>query len=85
MSVRAFKSLSPQELEAAIASAVSALTGTAAEVTIGQWKEVSFGSDGFIGQERYELQLALIAGKSIRIARASLKDEEELEDDLKPL
>lgn len=63
MATRAFKSISPQELEEAIAAAITAITHTETNVSIGQWKEVSSGADGFIGRERYEFQLSLIAGK----------------------
>lgn len=62
MSTRAFKSISPQELEAAIASAVSALTNTPTEVSIGQWKDVT--GVGLSRQQRFEFQLSLSATKA---------------------
>ena len=76
MTSRPFKSISPAELEEAIASAISAITGTQTEVSIGQWREASDGTDGFIGQERFELQLSLTAAIA-RAVRGSLKDNDQ--------
>lgn len=77
MTTRAFKSISPQDLEAAIASAVSAITNTEAKVSITGWKEADFEPIAMSGKEKYELQLSLTVGKSygVRIARGSLKDD----------
>jgi hypothetical protein len=78
METRAFKSISPQELEAAIASAISAITNTPTQVSIEQWKEADFEPIALIGKDKYELQLSLTVGKSYardRIARGSLKDD----------
>jgi hypothetical protein len=75
MTTKSFKSISPEELEAAIASAISAITNTKTEVSIGQWKETSNGADGFIGQERFEVQLSFVSEKRSPV-RGSLKDED---------
>jgi hypothetical protein len=78
MATRAFKSISPQELEAVIASAVSAITNTETTVTIGHWKEADFEPLGMLGKDKFELQLTLTVGKSYapdRTARGSLKDD----------
>jgi hypothetical protein len=64
MTTRAFKSISPQELEAAIASAISAITNTPTEVSIGQWKEVTGLNNTLARQRRFELELSVTATKS---------------------
>jgi hypothetical protein len=64
MTTRAFKSISPQELEAAIASAISVITGTATAVSIGQWKKSDELADRFSSSESYQVQLSITAGKS---------------------
>lgn len=64
MSTRPFKSISPQELEAAIASAISAITNTETKVSVSGWKEADFEPIALIGKDKYELQLSLTVGKS---------------------
>jgi hypothetical protein len=81
MATRPFKSISPQELEAAIAAAVTAITNTETTVSIGQWKEVSNGPDGFTGREKYEFQLSLTAGKSFGDSRIPAGMDDKLPAD----
>lgn len=64
MSTRSFKSISPQELETAIATAISALTGTSTKVLIAQWKDVTSGGQQLSRQQHFEFQLSLSATKS---------------------
>lgn len=78
MTTRAFKSISPEELEAAIASAISSITNTETKVSISGWSEVNFDPQTHIaGKEKYDLQLSIAVGTSytVRIARGSLKDD----------
>lgn len=64
MATRAFKSISAQELEQAIASAISAITNTETKVTLTSWKEADFEPMASLSGDRYNLQLSLTVGKS---------------------
>ena len=64
MSTRSFKSISPQELETAIASAVSALTNTPTKVSVSQWNDVTTGGQQLSRQQHFEFKLSLSATKS---------------------
>jgi len=63
MSSQIFKSISPQQLEAAIASAISEITKTESKVELTGWREKPFEPMASFGSDRYELQLSLTVGK----------------------
>jgi hypothetical protein len=63
MSSQIFKSISPQQLEAAIASAISALTTTDTKVELSGWHEKPFEPMASWGKDRYELQLSVTVGQ----------------------
>lgn len=64
MTTRPFKSISAQELEAAIATAITTITGTETTVSVKQWRESDFEPIASIGRDKYELELSLTVGKS---------------------
>lgn len=63
MSSQIFKSISPQQLEAAIASAISALTNTNTEVEVSVWKDALSTPMASYTSNRYELQLSVTVAK----------------------
>ncbi|QBE64271.1 hypothetical protein [Pseudoduganella lutea] len=70
MATRSFKSISPQELEAAIASAVASITGTDVKAAISGWRELGLDMSLFSGTDKFELQLSLTVGQSYGESRA---------------
>lgn len=63
MSSQIFKSISPQQLETAIASAISALTNTDTKVELSAWKDSISMPIASYTSDRYELQLSVTVGK----------------------
>jgi len=64
MTTRAFKSVSAQQLEEAIADAISAITGTDATVSVTDWRKAGIEPLASLGRDHYEIQFSLSVGKS---------------------